>query len=208
MDKIGIMAAALLTMLLWTGCRSGMAEKESLKAMEKLSQASLKYAAKHDQMLPEKLEQLKPNYLPPTFDLKPYRMASGRNTAVYSRPFHILFLYDERQLSGGRQTVAFLDERVEIIGNLDTVRQMKRLAVAAIQYAVNNNQMLPMSVYDLKSYLDPSFPLSRYEMLTTGHLKQLKTPHETMLFREKEADRDGNRCAAYVDGHVEVISEK
>lgn len=208
MRKFGTMAAALLMLLLWTGCRSSIAESESQKAMETLTQASLKYAAKHDQMLPEKLELLKPKYLPPNFDLKPYRLASGRNTAIYSRPFQILFIYDERRLSGSRQTVAFLDERVETIGNLDTIQQMKRLAVAALQYAINNNQMLPMSVYELKSYLDPSFPLSRYEMLTTGHLKQLKTPHETMLFREKETDSDGNRCAAYVDGHVEVISEK
>jgi len=189
-----------------SGCKSNNSG-ERLDSMRQVSKACLDYAKANNHDMPEQLGQLKPNYLPPTLDVSRYRMLT-QGLQTCSRPDNVVFICEKNPDGSGARAAAFLSGRVMMLEDYGALLNAKYLSLAFQQYIGDHSQTMPISIYELRPYLDERFPLSRYELLTTGNMLQFPSPGETYLFREKEPGEAGWRCVGYVDGHVEIFHDR
>lgn len=190
-----------------TGC--GMfGHAEQTRAMQQVAEACRQYAAEHHQTLPERLEVLKPDYLPMTFDVKNFKITLLGKISACHHPEAALMLCDTRPLSGGKRIVAFADGRVTTVSGYENQTQLRILTMACMIYPSYNRNRFPNRLEDLRKFrlIAPTFDLTRYVLCIPGSPAGGKQAGGTVLLREKEA-HDGYRGVAYVDGQVEMIKE-
>jgi len=94
------------------------------------------------------------------------------------------------------------------------VNNVRQIMLASHQYAADNNDTLPQSLDQLKSYLGDKMLICRaaegqagtcYEIVTPGRkLAEVAEPGKTVFVRETQARHRGRRAVGYVDGHVEM----
>jgi hypothetical protein len=85
---------------------------------------------------------------------------------------------------------------------------VKQVAIACMMYSMDNNDMLPTKVEDLRKQLTPTFDLSNIELLQQGKITDIANPGQVKLLRSTKELYDDKEAVAFVDGHAKLLPKK
>jgi len=86
--------------------------------------------------------------------------------------------------------------------------EIRSLANASLEYAIDHEMKLPESMADLSTYVKGSTDLNQYEIITTGNLVDIELVTTTVLIRSINVSSKGERAVVFVDGHCEMIYDQ
>jgi prepilin-type processing-associated H-X9-DG protein len=97
------------------------------------------------------------------------------------------------------------------------LNNIKQITLASHRYAAENNDTLPQSLDQLKSYLGNKELICHaaegqtgpcYEIVAPGRkLVEIADPAKTIFVRETQSRHHGRRAVGYADGHVEMVRD-